>query len=129
MFAWFAGIFYLPRLFVYFIESDNQETKDTLTLMQRKLFRFTFPMGLIAIGMGLYLVSALGGMEYVLTQRWIMLKLILTLILLGYQLYCWQLITQLESKNCNWTSKQMRIFNEMPVLLLLLILISAVFKF
>ena len=129
MFAWFAGIFYLPRLFVYFIESDNQETKDTLTLMQRKLFRFTFPMGLIAIGMGLYLVSALGGMEYVLTQRWIMLKLILTLILLGYQLYCWQLITQLESKNCNWTSKQMRIFNEMPALLLLLILISAVFKF
>ena len=129
MFAWFAGIFYLPRLFVYFIESDNQETKDTLTLMQRKLFRFTFPMGLIAIGMGLYLVSALGGMEYVLTQRWIMLKLILTLILLGYQLYCWQLIAQLESKRCNWTSKQMRIFNEMPALLLLLILISAVFKF
>ena len=100
MFAWFAGIFYLPRLFVYFIESDNQETKDTLTLMQRKLFRFTFPMGLIAMGMGLYLVSALGGMEYVLTQRWIMLKLFLTLILLGYQLYCWKLIAQLKSKPC-----------------------------
>ena len=129
MFAWFAGIFYLPRLFVYFIESNNQETKDTLTLMQKKLFRFTFPMGLIAIGMGLYLVSALGGMEYVLTQRWIMLKLFLTLILLVYQLYCWKLIAQLESKQCNWTSKHMRIFNEMPVLLLLLILISAVFKF
>ena len=129
MFAWFAGIFYLPRLFVYFIESNNQETKDTLTLMQKKLFRFTFPMGLIAIGMGLYLVSALGGMEYVLTQRWIMLKLFLTLILLCYQLYCWKLIAQLESKQCNWTSKHMRIFNEMPILLLLLILISAVFKF
>jgi uncharacterized membrane protein len=58
-------------------------------------------------------------MEYVLTQRWIMLKLFLTLILLGYQLYCWKLIAQLESKHCNWNRKQMRIFNEMQVLLLL----------
>ncbi|MEK9649731.1 MAG: CopD family protein [Gammaproteobacteria bacterium] len=129
MFAWFAGIFYLPRLFVYFIESNNQATKDTLTLMQRKLFRFTFPMGLLAAGMGLYLVSSLGGLDYLLTQRWIMLKLSLTLSLLIYHLYCWKLITDLESNKSTWTSKQMRIFNELPVILLLMILISAVLKF
>lgn len=129
MFAWFAGIFYLPRLFVYFIESENQETKATLTLMQRKLFRFTFPMGIIAIFIGLYMVYALGGFAYLISQNWVLLKLCLTCLLVLYHLYCWKLIHQLESKQLQWTSKQMRIFNEIPVIALLFIVIAAVLKF
>lgn len=129
MFAWFAGIFYLPRLFVYFIESENQETKATLTLMQRKLFRFTFPIGIIAIFIGLYMVFTLGGFSYLISQNWVLLKLCLTFLLVLYQMYCWKLIQQLELKQLQWTSKQMRIFNEIPVIALLFIVVAAVLKF
>ena len=53
MVSWFAGIFYLPRLFVYHVESKNLETKDQLTIMQNNLIRFITPLGLLAILFGL----------------------------------------------------------------------------
>ncbi|MBT5507429.1 MAG: TIGR00701 family protein, partial [Flammeovirgaceae bacterium] len=53
MVSWFAGIFYLPRLFVYHVESENQDTKDQLTTMQTNLIRFITPLGLLALLFGL----------------------------------------------------------------------------
>jgi putative membrane protein len=52
MVSWFAGIFYLPRLFVYHVESDNQNTKDQLAIMQTNLIRFITPLGLLALFFG-----------------------------------------------------------------------------
>ena len=57
MVSWFAGIFYLPRLFVYHVESDNQNTKDQLAIMQTNLIRFITPLGLLALFFGLMTVS------------------------------------------------------------------------
>ena len=59
MVSWFAGIFYLPRLFVYHVETENQKTKDQLTIMQENLIRFITPLGFLAIFFGL-LMGLLG---------------------------------------------------------------------
>jgi putative membrane protein len=53
MVSWFAGIFYLPRLFVYHVESEDQNTKDQLTIMQTNLIRFITPLGVLALFFGL----------------------------------------------------------------------------
>ena len=66
MVSWFAGIFYLPRLFVYHVETENQETKDQLTIMQENLIRFITPLGLLAIFFGLLIkIEYLSRIHYI----------------------------------------------------------------
>ena len=89
MVSWFAGIFYLPRLFVYHVETENQETKDQLTIMQENLIRFITPLGFLAIFFGL-LMGFLGS-DWIgfLSQNWIIVKLFVVLVLVFYQIFCW----------------------------------------
>ena len=129
MVSWFAGIFYLPRLFVYHVESKNLETKDQLTIMQNNLIRFITPLGLLAILFGL--MMGFLGSDWIgfFSQKWIIAKLVVVLILVLYQIFCWKILNDLKSGSHNWTGLKLRIFNEMPVLLLLIGIISAVYKF
>ena len=129
MVSWFAGIFYLPRLFVYHVESDDQNTKDQLTTMQTNLIRFITPLGLLALFFGL--MMGLLGSDWIgfFSQNWIIAKLLIVLILIFYQIFCWKILEDLRSNSHNWTGFKLRVFNEMPVLLLLAGIIAAVFKF
>ena len=129
MVSWFAGIFYLPRLFVYHVESDDQNTKDQLTIMQTNLIRFITPLGLLALFFGL--IMGLLGSDWIgfFSQNWIIAKLLIVLILIFYQIFCWKILKDLRSNSHNWTGFKLRVFNEVPVLLLLAGIIAAVFKF
>ena len=129
MVSWFAGIFYLPRLFVYHAESDNQNTKDQLLIMQTNLIRFITPLGLLALFFGL--MMGFLGSDWVgfFLQNWIIAKILIVLVLILYQIFCLKILKDLESNSHNWTGFKLRIFNEIPVLLLLGGIIAAVFKF
>ena len=129
MVSWFAGIFYLPRLFVYHVESENQDTKDQLTIMQTNLIRFITPLGLLALLFGL-MMGFLGSdwVEF-FSQNWIIAKLFIVFLLIFYQIFCWKILKDLRSDSHHWTGFKLRIFNELPVLLLLGGIVAAVFKF
>ena len=129
MVSWFAGIFYLPRLFVYYVESDNQDTKDQLLIMQTNLIRFITPLGLLALFFGL--MMGFLGSDWVgfFLQNWIIAKILIVLVLIFYQIFCLKILKDLESNSHNWTGFKLRIFNEIPVLLLLGGIVAAVFKF
>jgi putative membrane protein len=125
----FSGIFYLPRLFVYHIESDNASTRDYLSKMENRLFRFT----LLLLSIGLILGVAMGsqGTNFIVwfSQSWLILKVFVTFLVIGYLIMCKKIMQQLSNNSCGWTSRSMRLFNEIPVILLLIAVIAAVFKF
>ena len=129
MVSWFAGIFYLPRLFVYHVESKNQNTKDQLIIMQTNLIRFITPLGLLALLFGL--MMGFLGSDWVgfFSQNWIIAKLFIVLLLILYQIFCWKILKDLRSHAHQWTGFKLRVFNELPVLLLLAGIVAAVFKF
>ena len=129
MVSWFAGIFYLPRLFVYHVESENQDTKDQLTTMQTNLIRFITPLGLLALLFGL--MMGFLGSDWVgfFSQNWIIAKLFIVLLLILYQIFCWKILKDLSSHAHQWNGFKLRVFNELPVLLLLAGIVAAVFKF
>ena len=125
----FSGIFYLPRLFVYHIESDNASTRDYLSKMENRLFRFT----LLLLSIGIILGVAMGsqGTNFIVwfSQSWLILKVFITFLVIGYLVVCKKIMRQLSNNTCGWTSRSMRLFNEIPVILLLIAVIAAVFKF
>ena len=71
--CWFAGLFYLPRIFVYYAASDHEATRAQLALMARRLYRFVTPFMFIAIALGLAMMST--NLEYYLQAKWLWLKL------------------------------------------------------
>ena len=129
MVSWFAGIFYLPRLFVYHVESENQETKDQLTIMQANLIKFITPIGLLALFFGL--MMGFLGSDWIgfFSQKWIIAKIFVVLTLALYQIFCLKILKDLQSNSHNWTGFKLRVFNELPVFLLLIGIIAAVYKF
>ena len=129
MVSWFAGIFYLPRLFVYHVESKNRETKDQLTIMQANLIRFITPIGLLALFFGV--MMGFLGSDWIgfFSQNWIIAKLFVVLVLIFYQIFCLKILKDLQSNSHNWTGFKLRVFNELPVFLLLIGIIAAVYKF
>jgi len=129
MVSWFAGIFYLPRLFVYHVESDSQETKNQLEIMQTNLIRFITPLGLLAIFFGLMMGFIGSNWIGFFTQNWIIAKLFVVFIFALYQIFCWKILKDIKSESHTWNGFQLRVFNEIPVLLLLIGIVAAVFKF
>ena len=127
--TWMAGLLYLPRLFVYHIESDNASTRDYLSKMENRLFRFT----LLLLSIGIILGVAMGsqGTNFIewFSQSWLILKVFITFLVIGYLVMCKKIMRQLSNNTCGWTSRSMRLFNEIPVILLLIAVIAAVFKF
>ena len=129
MVSWFAGIFYLPRLFVYHVESENRKTKDQLTIMQANLIKFITPIGLLALFFGLMMGFLGSDWSGFFSQKWIIVKIFVVLTLVLYQIFCLKIIKDLQSNSHNWTGFKLRVFNELPVFLLLIGIISAVYKF
>lgn len=125
--AWFAGLFYLPRLYVYHSESKDNISQDRFKVMERRLYYgITWPAALLATVLGLWLISF--NMQYYLKAGWMHAKLSLVLLLWAYHLTCGHYLKLFaENKNLK-TSRFYRIFNELPVFLLTGIVIFVVVK-
>ncbi len=130
--VWFAGLFYLVRLFIYHVEAskfdENIEKviKNQYSLMEKRLANIITTPGMILT------VSMAAGLLYIqpnyLSQTWMQYKLLFVLGLLIYHFYCYRLMGQLQENNCSWTGQQLRALNELPTLLLVIVVMLVVFK-
>ncbi len=125
--CWFAAIFYLPRLFVYHAQSEDQISKDRFKIMQRKLYRGIMTPSMIAV---LILGGWLLGLnpDYYLSQGWMHVKLTLVLLLVGFHFYCGYLLKCFANDTNRKSHKFFRVLNEVPVFMLVAIVILAVVK-
>lgn len=124
--CWFAGIFYLPRILVYYAGSDEPATKQQLAIMANKLYRFITPIAVIAVLLGIALIFY--NPEYFLSQRWMQLKLLAVVALVIYHGICGVYVARVVAGEDNKTHVFYRIFNEVPVLFLLAIVILVIVR-
>ncbi|CAH0992805.1 hypothetical protein SIN8267_02942 [Sinobacterium norvegicum] len=117
MVAWFAGIFYLPRLFVNHAMVEAQDTKNQLKLMERKLYRFITPFMILTIVFGLWLLSF--NLDYYLHSTWMHAKLTLIVLLVIYHFWCGRIVQQFAEEQNQRSHVFFRVFNELPVFILL----------
>ena len=127
MVAWFAGLFYLPRLFVNHAMAEEDDVRARLVLMESKLYRFITPWMLLTIVFGLWLLFDYAWAAYA-SMWWLHLKLALVAALVGYHFYCGKLLRELASNRCRRSHIWFRWFNELPVLVLFVVVILAVVK-
>ncbi len=127
MVTWFAGLFYLPRLFVYHAQSDDEISNERFKIMERKLYYgITMPGGVLTIIFGLWLV--MGYDLGINSGGWFHAKMMLILILVGYHLYCGKLVSTFKQDKNHRSHIFYRWFNEFPVLVLIAVVILAVVK-
>lgn len=126
MVTWFAGLFYLPRLFVYHAMSDDATSIERFKVMERKLFYgIMTPGGIITALLGLWLIAITPGF---LSQGWMQLKLALIVLLIAYHVVCWKLLQDFKYDRNQRSHVWYRWFNELPVLLLIGIVILVIVK-
>lgn len=127
MVCWFAGLFYLPRLFVYHAMSEDRVSRDRFVIMERKLFwGITTPAAAATLFFGIWLL--LDNMDYFLAWWWMQVKLALVALLLVYHGFCWVHMKSLRDDRNERTHVFFRVFNELPVFLLAAIVILIVVK-
>lgn len=125
--TWFSGLFYLPRLFVYHAMSEDQISKDRFKIMERKLFwGITTPSAAVVVALGSWLLVANWG--YFMAMWWMHAKLGLVALLLVYHGFCWWYMVQLREENSVRSHVFFRIFNELPVLALVGVVVLIVVK-
>lgn len=124
--TWFAGLFYLPRLFVYAATHPGPEIQSVFNVMQRKLLGITHIGGLLAVFFGLAVI--LTAPAYYLGLGWLHAKLALVALLIGYHLWCWRIVRTFREGRNRRSHVWYRWFNEAPALLLVAIVLLAVLK-
>jgi len=127
MVAWFAGIFYLPRLFVNHAETNSSEISEQLKGMEKRLLYFITPFAVLTIILGLILIYAYGSAWFT-AAKWLHIKLTLVILLLAYHGYCFKLVSTFQQDKNTRSGKFYRIFNEVPVLALFAVIILAYVK-
>ena len=126
--SWMAGLLYLPRIFVYHVENlKDKNTSSIFKTMERKLYFYIMTPAMILTWIfGLILISSLG-FEVLLTT-WVKLKLLLVILLTAYHFYLSKLLGDFKIDQNTKSSKFFRIINEVPTILLILIVFIVVFK-
>lgn len=124
--CWFAGIFYLPRLFVHHAMSEDAATQARLSIMERKLYNFVTPFAFLSLFFGLWMVYR--NWPYFKSAGWFHLKFVFVIGLFIYHFYCGRLVKVFASGQNQRSDKFYRIFNELPVIALFTIVILAVVK-
>jgi putative membrane protein len=128
MVTWFAGMFYLPRLFVYHAMSDDQISNDRFKIMERKLyFGIMTPGAVITIALGLWLLIS-GWDGYMVGYYWMHIKLLLVSSLVIYHFWCGALVKNFKHDRNTHSHVWFRWFNEAPVLALIAIVILAIVR-
>ena len=130
--VWFAGLFYLVRLFIYHREAEelSPELRDPFqaqyALMERRLANIiTTPGMVVAVAMAAGLLFTNPSW---LQQGWMHAKLAFVAALLAYHAFCYRLMGELQNGQCGWSPKQLRALNELPTLLLVIVVMLVVFK-
>lgn len=124
MVTWFAGLFYLPRLFVYHAMSSDAASIERFKIMERKLFfGIMTPGGVLTVVFGLWL-----WLGYGISGGWLIAKLVLVGILIVYHLYCGKLLFDFRHDRNRHSHIYYRWFNEFPVLILIAVVILVVVK-
>ncbi|HJV28528.1 MAG TPA: CopD family protein [Aromatoleum sp.] len=124
--SWFAGLFYLPRLFVNHAMVDDAATRERLALMEYKLYRFMTPLGILAVGFGFWLWFGFGDM--IAIGGWLHAKTTLVMFLIVYHLYCGRLMRDFAAGRNRHSHKWYRVFNEVPVLVLFVVVFLVILK-
>ncbi len=123
--SWFAGLFYLPRIFVNLAMETNPAVNERLLLMARKLYRFMTLLMIPALVLGLWLWLQYGIGEQ---SIWMYLKLVLVVLLIGYHHICKRLLKKFENGENTHSHIWYRWFNEAPVLGMIAVVILVVVK-
>ena len=125
--SWMAGLLYLPRIFVYHSENSNEIITNVFKTMERKLFYYIMtPAMVLSWLFGIILIHEVGFEQ--LTSLWLQLKLILVVFLTVYHFYLGFLLNQFKLDQNKKTSKFYRYINEIPTLMLILIVFVVIFK-
>jgi len=125
MVAWFAGLFYLPRLFVYHADAQDTISIERFRIMERRLFILMTVGGTATVLLGLAMIAAAPAY---LKFGWLHAKLALVLLLLAYHAVCGRFVRDFAQARCTRSSRWFRAFNEVPSLLLIGIVVLAVVK-
>lgn len=130
--VWFAGLFYLVRLFIYHVEANLEPEpartilKNQYQIMEKRLYSIiTNPGMYVTIAMAIGLLTT---EPDVLKEGWLHIKLLFVAILIGYHHYCARLMKKLAVDECGWSGQQLRALNEAPTVMLVAIVLLAVFK-
>ena len=121
--SWFAGLFYLPRIFVNLAMAKEDAERERLLLMSHKLYRFVTPIAALALLFGLWL-----WLGYGISGVWLHIKLLLVAILVAYHFYCGKLLALFKQGRNTHSHVWYRWFNEIPVLLLMAVVILVTVK-
>ena len=121
--SWFAGLFYLPRLFVNHAMVSDNATIERLTLMEHKLFRFMLPLAVLALIFGLWL-----WLGYGIAGGWLHAKLVFVIGLIIYHLYCGKIMRDFKNGQNTRSHIWFRWFNEVPVIVLVIVTVLVVVK-
>ena len=125
--TWFAGLFYLPRLFVYHADAVDPISVDRFKQMERRLyFGITWPSGLLTTGLGLWLL--MDYMPFFLNAAWMQLKGALVIGVWIYHCFCGYFLRQFQRDSNTHSSRFYRFFNEFPTVLLITIVLLVVVK-
>ena len=127
MVAWFAGIFYLPRLFVNHAMTEDPAVRERLALMERKLYRFITPWMVLTLVFGFWLTIDYAWAAYA-HMWWLKIKILLVALLAVYHFYCGRIIRDFANNRCTRSHVWFRWFNEFPVLILFASVVLAVVK-
>jgi putative membrane protein len=123
--SWFAGLFYLPRIFVNLAAVDDHATRERLLVMGRKLLKFMTGLAIVAIGFGFVLWANYGIGK---NAGWMHVKLVLVIALIAYHVVCALIYERFSTGRNTRSAAWFRWFNEIPILLLIPIVALAVGK-
>lgn len=124
--SWFAGLFYLPRIYVNLAEIEHCHSQEYQRLlgMAWRLYKFMTPLAVGAVIFGF----AIPFVNHWWNMGWVHLKATIGIILIGYHLYCYRLLLAFQSHQNRHTHRWYRVFNEIPVILMIVALYAVVFK-
>ena len=126
--SWMAGLLYLPRIFVYHVENKNKkQATDIFEVMEHRLFNYIMIPSMILTWLFGIILVYLNGLE-ILFQLWIQLKFVLVIVLSIFNKYLGKCIYSLKNNTNTRSSKYFRIINEIPTILLILIVFIVIFK-
>jgi putative membrane protein len=125
MVTWFAGLFYLPRLFIYHVEAEDELSRSRFTVMEKRLFAIMTIGAVITAVFGVLLLIINPAL---LEQKWFQVKLVFLVAMVIYHWHCRRWIEKLESTTRTQDSTGLRWYNEIPVIFLLGIVLLAVLK-
>lgn len=123
--TWFAGLFYLPRLFVYHADARDTISVERFQIMERRLFAIMTIGASASVAFGVAMLAA--APDY-LAMGWLRVKLLLVLLLIAYHVSCYKLMRDFAQKRNARSARWYRGFNEVPSLLLIAIVVLAVVK-